>query len=77
MGVLTIAVIYELRRNKVLAITGSCVCLILMSFLEITSVIAIPLVKAYNGTRGLKLKYFFYAFYPVHLFLLYLIRQVL
>ena len=31
----------------------------------------------YNGTRGPSAKYFFYVFYPVHLFLLYLIRRYL
>ena len=38
------------------------------------SLIAIALLLLYNGTRGkLKLKYFFYIFYPVHLVLLYVI----
>lgn len=31
----------------------------------------------YNGTKGPSAKYFFYVFYPAHLFLLYLIRRYL
>ncbi len=77
MGVLTIIILYELRRNRLSAISGACFCLTCMSLLEITSFISVPLVKKYNGERGLSLKYFFYAFYPVHLFLLYLIYQIL
>ncbi len=35
----------------------------------------IPL-RYYNGKRGISLKYVFYAFYPVHLFVLYLICRL-
>ena len=35
---------------------------------------AIP-IYLYNGKRGLKTKYFFYVFYPLHLFILYLISR--
>jgi hypothetical protein len=34
------------------------------------------LIKVYNGERGAKLKYLFYAFYPVHLIVLGLIRDM-
>ncbi|MDQ7095752.1 TraX family protein [Desulfosporosinus sp. PR] len=36
-------------------------------------IIALPLMLAYNGRRGRSLKYFFYAFYPLHIWLLFLI----
>lgn len=47
--------------------------------------LSIPLIHFYNGERGkiyngkfgVFLKYFFYAFYPVHLFLIYLIPRLL
>lgn len=38
---------------------------------------ALVSVQCYNGTKGPSAKYFFYAFYPVHLLLLYLIRRYL
>ena len=36
-------------------------------------ILALPLMLAYNGKRGRSLKYFFYAFYPLHIWSLYLI----
>lgn len=73
MGVLTITVIYILRRSNVLAMAGGCAVLTLMALNELPAFFAIFPAAAYNGKRGLKLKYFFYAFYPVHLFLLWLV----
>lgn len=35
---------------------------------------AIPFILSYNGTSGKKVKYFFYSFYPIHMWLLFLIR---
>lgn len=73
MGVLTIAVIYALRKNKVLSMTGGCVTLTIMSISEVTAFFALIPIACYNGERGLKMKYFFYLFYPVHLFIIWLI----
>lgn len=72
-GVLTIAIIYALRRNYKNSMFGGCLTLTIMSLGEATSFFDLILVKFYNGKRGLNLKYLFYCFYPVHLFLLYLI----
>ncbi len=73
MGVLTIAVMYALRRNKIWAMAAGCGVLTLMSVSELPAFLVLIPVALYNGRRGLRMKYFFYAFYPVHLFLLYLI----
>lgn len=72
-GILTIVVMYLLRKNRVLEMTGGCVVLTAMNYIEFTSFLTLIPISKYNGERGLKLKYVFYAFYPVHLFILYLI----
>ncbi|KLU58959.1 TraX protein [Peptococcaceae bacterium CEB3] len=38
-------------------------------------IIALPLMLAYNGEKGRSLKYFFYAFYPLHTWILFLIAN--
>ena len=76
-GVLTIVIMYLLRRNKVLEMTGGCIILTAMNYLEITSFFTLIPVYKYNGERGLRLKYVFYAFYPVHLLILYMIVRLL
>lgn len=76
-GVLTVAVVYGLRSNPVKAMLGACVTLTVMSMMEITSFVDLIIIRFYNGTRGLNLKYIFYAFYPVHLFILYLICRAM
>lgn len=82
MGVMTIVVMYLVRRvgkfadsrkNRVLAMGAGCLLLTVMSFIEITAFFALIPAALYNNERGWKMKYFFYAFYPVHLFLLWLI----
>lgn len=77
MGVLTIAVMYLFRRRKALAMGMGCVVLTIMSLSEVPAFLAVIPVALYNGKRGLKMKYFFYAFYPVHLLLLYLLAVLL
>lgn len=72
MGVLTICVMYCLRRWKALSMAAGCAVLCVMNMNELPAFFAILPIALYNGRRGLKMKYFFYAFYPLHLLLLYL-----
>lgn len=76
-GVLTIAVMYALWFFKPGAFAGGCTVLSLLAYNEYPAFFALLPVAAYNGQRGWKLKYFFYAFYPVHLLLLWLIAYFL
>lgn len=76
-GVLCIAMIYVFRKKRMLSIGAGCLTLVIMSFSEITCPIAMIPVAMYNGERGMKLKYFFYIFYPAHLLLLALIGKMM
>lgn len=73
IGVLAIVIMYLFREWKLLAVAMSCVILMFSSFLEISAFLILLPIRAYNGERGWKLKWIFYAFYPVHLLILWLI----
>ncbi len=77
MGVLTIAAMYIFRKHRVAAMVAGCVVLTCLTVSEVPGFLAVIPIALYNGKRGLKMKYFFYAFYPVHLFLLYVISVLL
>ena len=67
-------------RNKWQSILLCAAGLILLNVgngIQWYSLLALPLLVLYNGTRGKrKLKYLFYIYYPAHLALLYLISLV-
>ena len=77
MGVLTMAAIYTFRKNKVYSMLAGCIVLAVMSLSELAGFFALIPVALYNGERGLKLKYVFYLFYPVHLLILWLIAAAM
>lgn len=74
-GIMLIVLLYEFRNLKLLrCIAGA----ILMLFNSTTGCLAFILVWLYNGERGKQLpKYFFYAFYPVHLLILFFLRKLI
>lgn len=76
-GILAIYVMYMLYTNRVWGFTlGVGVLACLSSPLELAALLMLYPIAKYNGTRGQSsvfMKYFFYAFYPVHLFLLAMI----
>ncbi len=43
----------------------------------LTAVTSLLFISMYNGERGMKMKYFFYIFYPGHLFIFYLVSLIL
>lgn len=72
-GVLAISAMYLFRKSNLKAMTAGCMMLALPNESEIPAFFALIPVALYNGERGLKLKYFFYIFYPAHLLVLWLI----
>lgn len=72
-GVFLIAMLYLTRQSTVIQCAGGA-CSVAW---ELPAPIAFLPIWLYNGTRGLKMKYFFYWFYPVHLLLLYLLSTVI
>lgn len=77
MGVLAISAMYAFRKHKVIAMLAGCIVLAAMDLIEVTAFFTLIPIAFYNGKRGLKMKYFFYAFYPAHLLALYLIAVLM
>ncbi len=70
-GVLLIEILYLLRFDR----QYQCIAGAIAISWESTGPLAFLPVLAYNGERGISLKYFFYLFYPVHLLILWLIAR--
>lgn len=81
-GILLIVIFYLLREKRGMAcIVGYAFLTIIFNFvlkeMEIWSLPAFILIYLYNGKRGnqgLRTKYMFYAFYPLHLLVIFIIR---
>jgi hypothetical protein len=69
-GVFLIAVLYLLRYTRLYQCIGGAAAI----SWELPAPLAFIPIWFYNGKRGLRMKYFFYWFYPVHLMLLYVIN---
>lgn len=72
-GIIAVALMYLLRENKTKSFYSGCALLTSVSYFELGTFMAVPLVRCYNGKRGLSLKYLFYIIYPLHLIVLWLI----
>lgn len=73
-GVLLIVVLYLLRDSR----PRQCLFGAVSTLWELTAPLAFLPIYFYNGERGrLKHKYFFYWFYPAHLLILAVIRELL
>jgi len=73
-GVLTIYVMYLLRKNPLYACMAGYIVLLMQSRTEIWAVFGFLLILLYNGQRGRGNKFFYYAFYPGHLLLLVVLK---
>lgn len=76
-GILAIVLFYLLRTQRITATILACAALTLLSQSQLFCFLALIPIQKYNGTRGLKLKYTFYLFYPLHLLTLYAAAYIL
>lgn len=73
-GVLAIFALYVFRQRRMAGFALAVAILgVLSSTLEFAALLMLIPIYFYDGTRGRQMKYFFYAFYPVHLLILALI----
>ena len=77
-GIVTIFAIYMFYPKKVKGMgIGVLVLTLLASIIEAAAFLDMIPIYFYNGTRGKQMKYFFYIFYPAHLFLLAMIARAM
>jgi hypothetical protein len=73
-GIFVIYIMYLFYEQRMVGFATSVVALgIMSSTIEFAALLMLVPMHFYNGTRGKQSKYFFYAFYPVHLLLLALL----
>lgn len=78
VGVLMILCFYLFRDDmlwKVISVVF--VNVALMGGIQMFAVFALVPIYLHNGKQGRRAKWFFYGFYPVHLFLLFLVRMMI
>lgn len=75
-GIIPIVLFYITRNSKKHTMIAGIVSFLFEAPLFLAVYLSLPLIYFYNGKRGLNLKYFFYAFYPCHLLLLYLVKII-
>lgn len=78
-GILTVIIFYYIKDRKAAGCLSVMNLTALNNIYEIFAVTAVPLIALYNGKKG-KLqsnKYIFYAFYPMHILLIYLIGRLI
>ena len=72
-GIISVVALYVFRQKKMIQLLIGAI-----SFCwEMVAPFAFLPIAFYNGKRGRSIKYFFYAFYPAHLLILYLIVRIL
>jgi len=79
-GVGLILFFYLARRTGVwrYVIVTLCMCFLWWGKIQMYAVLALPILFLYNGKKGQRMpKYAFYAFYPLHLFILWGIKTLL
>ncbi len=77
MGIVLIAILYFLRRVKWTRDIAYCCYMggysLIFNDAELPALLSVFFMHFYNGEKGKQNKYFFYIFYPLHLYILHLI----
>ena len=76
LGIALIFAFYIFRKQLFKRNVTASMILLCGKPLEVFGITALIPIQEYNGERGLKLKYLFYDFYPVHIMLLVLLRKL-
>lgn len=72
-GIILIVLLYMFRYQRDMQVISGSIAL----YWEWQAIFAFIPICMYNGTRGKSMKYFFYIFYPAHLVVLCLLKQLL
>lgn len=76
LGVLLIFTFYIFRKYKKLGVVSIILTLGFINITELFACFDFMLFEKYNGKKGISMKYFFYAFYPVHLLIIAVVRYL-
>jgi hypothetical protein len=74
-GILLIVFLYQFRFQWI----GRQIIIVIFNLVlrQPIGILSAFILQLYNGERGYQLKYVFYAFYPLHLLILYGIKQIM
>lgn len=78
-GILQIAIFYMQRNNRKNALLYTCFLMFVQGKIQSFGVLSVPFIMVYDAAKNdVKMpKYFFYAFYPVHMFLLWVLSLII
>lgn len=77
-GIFAISFFYLFRNNFfVLTLSLLVISLLYGNLLQLFSLFSLPFIFFYNKNKGVNIKYFFYFYYPLHLLLLGIIKNLI
>ena len=76
VGVFAIAIMYLYKEVRIVGALAMCTMLMGAGNMQIYGFAAVIPIALYNGKRGINLKWFFYAFYPVHLLVYWIVGNL-
>ncbi|HHX69899.1 MAG: TraX family protein [Miniphocaeibacter sp.] len=79
LGIFAILIFYLFRnQNRLNRVLATLIAFFADSGIGLNRPVYLAIIPIflYNGKRGKQNKYFFYSFYPLHLFIIYLIRNI-